>query len=76
MMGHRRLSIIDLSEKASQPFVDKKSGDRLVFNGEIYNYIEVKRDLEKRGYEFETQSDTEVLLYALREWGFAALEEF
>ena len=60
-LGHRRLSIIDLSDSAGQPmhYLDRYS---IVFNGEIYNYIEIKKDLQKRGYAFKTNSDTEVLM--------------
>lgn len=61
MFGHRRLSIIDLSDNGKQPMI---FADRYVitFNGEIYNYLELKKDLEKKGVSFKTQSDTEVLL--------------
>lgn len=60
-LGHRRLSIIDLSMEANQPmhYLEKYS---LVFNGEIYNYIELKQELIHKGYQFTTQSDTEVLM--------------
>ena len=57
---HTRLSIIDLNKSASQPFSDEKGS--IIFNGMIYNYIELKNDLEKKGQKFQTQSDTEVLL--------------
>jgi asparagine synthase (glutamine-hydrolysing) len=70
-LGHRRLSIIDLSDAANQPFV--KDGLALVFNGEIYNYRQLRSELEQRGARFRTQSDTEVLLEAWRHWGAAAL---
>ncbi|MBK6820443.1 MAG: hypothetical protein IPG85_12985 [Bacteroidetes bacterium] len=60
-LGHRRLSIIDLSHEADQPmhYLNRYS---IVFNGEIYNYIEIKETLLKQGYTFKTQSDTEVLM--------------
>jgi asparagine synthase (glutamine-hydrolysing) len=60
-LGHRRLSIIDLSEEASQPM---HYGNRytIIFNGEIYNYIELKNTLLEKGYEFKTSSDTEVIM--------------
>lgn len=60
-MGHRRLSIIDVSEKGHQPFL-YKSKYALVFNGEIYNYIELRAKLENKGYQFQTDTDTEVLI--------------
>ncbi|MBL1280568.1 MAG: asparagine synthase (glutamine-hydrolyzing) [Fluviicola sp.] len=70
-LGHRRLSIIDLSDKANQPF-HYKDRYSIVFNGEIYNYIELRDDLISKGYSFETESDTEVLiaLYDLKKEGF------
>ncbi|PID96380.1 MAG: asparagine synthase (glutamine-hydrolyzing) [Actinomycetales bacterium] len=71
VLGHRRLSIIDLSTSADQPFV--KDGYALVFNGEIYNYEELRARLVDMGVTFLTHSDTEVLLEAWRAWGPAAL---
>jgi asparagine synthase (glutamine-hydrolysing) len=68
LLGHRRLAIIDLSSRADQPLVDPETGAAIVFNGEIYNYRELRRELESRGCHFRTTSDTEVLLYAWREW--------
>lgn len=67
-LGHNRLSIIDLSENASQPMWDEKEECVVVFNGEIYNFQELRRDLEKN-YSFRSQSDTEVLLHAYKEHG-------
>lgn len=69
--GHRRLSIIDLSERASQPM--KSSDGKLIisFNGEIYNYKELRKELEKKGRQFVTDSDTEVLLHLYSEKGEA-----
>src|SRR4051812_20921512 len=73
-LGHRRLSIIDLSEGGSQP---KSFGAlHLTFNGEIYNYAEIKKELEQKGHEFESHSDSEVILHAYTEWGSAALQRF
>ncbi|MFL1455730.1 asparagine synthase (glutamine-hydrolyzing) [Marinobacter sp. GN3S48] len=72
-LGHTRLSIIDLSEQASQPFESSCHRYSLVFNGEIYNYKELKNELQELGYTFRTESDTEVLLYALVHWGVSAL---
>lgn len=68
MMGHRRLSILDVSEKGRQPMTNHE-GTVVVFNGEIYNYKALRADLEKRGYRFESQSDTEVLVHGFAEWG-------
>jgi len=65
--GHRRLSIIDLSEKGRQPFKDRSGRFLIVFNGEIYNYLEIKKELENF-YDFKTESDTEVLLAAFIKW--------
>jgi asparagine synthase (glutamine-hydrolysing) len=70
-LGHRRLSIIDLSAAANQPFV--KDGLALVYCGELYNYRELKAELQAAGVGFRTSSDTEVLLEAWRRWGPASL---
>jgi len=70
-LGHRRLAIIDVSDAANQPF--EKHGLVLVYNGEIYNHVELRRELEHCGAVFATRSDTEVLLEAWRQWGPAAL---
>ncbi len=67
--GHRRLSIIDLSVKSNQPMVDPELGLAIVFNGAIYNYRELRRALQARGYRFFSDGDTEVILKAYREWG-------
>lgn len=73
-LGHTRLSIIDLTSAADQPFV--KGGLRLVYNGELYNYRELRRRLEALGARFATNSDTEVVLEAWRAWGVEALTRF
>jgi asparagine synthase (glutamine-hydrolysing) len=73
-LGHRRLSIIDLSTSANQPLV--KGGLTLVYNGELYNYRELRGELGKKGASFFTSSDTEVVLEAWRHWGPAALRRF
>lgn len=70
--GHRRLSIIDLSEEANQPFVDASGRYAIVFNGEIYNYAEVKPLIA--GYPFRTHGDTEVILAGYIKWGAACLK--
>ena len=74
LLGHRRLSILDLSSAGQQPMVDAATGATLVFNGEIYNHIELRIELEKLGHLFVGNSDTEVLLHALVEWGEDALQ--
>ena len=68
-LGHQRLSILDLSINASQPMSNKDGTSILIFNGEIYNFIELREELTALGKSFETDSDTEVLLSALEEWG-------
>ncbi len=69
MFGHRRLAIIDLSYKSSQPMVDIESGLALVFNGTIYNHPELREQLKARGHHFFSNGDTEVILKAYAEWG-------
>jgi asparagine synthase (glutamine-hydrolysing) len=68
-LGHRRLSIIDLSERSNQPLVDEQLGLVLVFNGTIYNYPQLREQLTARGYRFFTGGDSEVILKAYAEWG-------
>ena len=75
LLGHRRLSILDLSTAASQPMVDLSSGDALLLNGEIYNYVELRSKLERRGHSFHSTGDTEVMLRALCINGIAAIPE-
>jgi asparagine synthase (glutamine-hydrolysing) len=72
-LGHRRLSIIDLSVNGHQPMVASGSGAVIVFNGEIYNYLELRQELAARGAAFRTNSDTEVLLQCYLQWGQACL---
>jgi len=67
-LAHRRLSIIDLSPNGHQPMSDAEGGLTIVFNGEIYNFTELRRELESRGANFRSRSDTEVILAAYREW--------
>lgn len=67
-LGHRRLSIIDL-ENGTQPMLNKNKSLVVIFNGEIYNYVELKEELKLQGHEFRTNSDTEVLLHGYEEWG-------
>ncbi len=73
-LAHRRLSIIDLRDTANQPLADSEKNTQIIFNGEIYNYLEIRKDLESRGARFRTESDTEVLLEAYKLWGPTCLE--
>ena len=75
-LGHRRLAIIDLSPAGHQPMLDENGAAVLVYNGEIYNFRELRSELERFGRRFRSQSDSEVLLQAYREWGPACLERF
>lgn len=75
-LGHRRLSIIDLSEHAHQPMVDAELGLVIVFNGTIYNYRELRAELIGKGYHFFSTGDTEVILKAYAEWGEACVQRF
>jgi len=72
-LGHRRLAIIDLSPGGHQPMLDASGEICIVFNGEIYNFAELRRELVSNGHEFRSQSDTEVVLAAYREWGVDCL---
>ena len=73
-LGHRRLAIIDLSADGAQPMV--RGHATISFNGEIYNYVELRKELEQLGQTFTTESDTEVLLAAYLQWGPRAVERF
>ncbi len=72
-LASRRLAILDLSSAGHQPMVDEEADLAVVFNGEIYNFLELRRELEQRGHTFRSHSDTEVLLRAYREWGRGCL---
>ena len=74
-LGHRRLSIIDL-HTGDQPMFSDDRKKILVFNGEIYNYIELREELIKKGYKFRTDSDTEVVIKAYEEWGYECQNKF
>jgi asparagine synthase (glutamine-hydrolysing) len=73
-LGHRRLAIIDLTEKANQPMIDEALGLVLVFNGAIYNYKSLRSDLINEGYTFYSEGDSEVILKAYHKWGDACPE--
>jgi len=73
-LGHRRLAIIDLSEKSAQPMIDAATGTALVFNGTIYNYPELRAELIGLGHTFHSDGDTEVILRAYLQWGEACVE--
>ncbi|MGH3613947.1 MAG: N-acetylglutaminylglutamine amidotransferase, partial [Pseudonocardia sp.] len=75
-LGHRRLKIIDLSERGAQPMVDPELGLAAVFNGCIYNYRELRAELETHGYRFFSESDTEVLFKSFHRWGAACVDHF
>ncbi len=74
--AHRRLSIIDLSESGHQPMCDTQGDYWITFNGEIYNYIELREELKQKGHAFVTQTDTEVVIESYKEWGFECLQKF
>ena len=67
--GHRRLAIIDLSDNANQPFISSDGLFTLIYNGEVYNFKEIKKELSAKGYIFTSETDSEVVLYAWKEWG-------
>lgn len=73
---HRRLAIIDLSKEASQPMSDESNDCWITYNGEIYNYVELRAELQDKGHIFRSQSDTEVILHAYLEWGLNCLQRF
>ena len=75
-LGHRRLSILDLTVAGHQPMVSEDESVILVLNGEIYNFIEIKDELKVKGYHFKSDTDTEVVLMAYQEWGLKMLNKF
>lgn len=75
-LGHRRLAIIDLTEAGHQPMSNETGDIQVVFNGEIYNFMEVRAELEKIGYQFRSHCDTEVIVYGWDAWGPACVERF
>jgi len=75
-LGHRRLKIIDTTEAAQQPMVDAHSGLAIVYNGAIYNYPDLRKDLEAHGHRFFSHGDTEVIVKAYKQWGPKCVERF
>jgi asparagine synthase (glutamine-hydrolysing) len=75
-LGHLRLAIIDLSDAGLQPMADESGRLHLLHNGEIYNYLELRAELESKGHRFRSATDTEVMLAAYREWGERCVERF
>src|SRR4051812_32255703 len=68
-LGHRRLSIVDLSESGRQPLTNEDGSIWITFNGEIYNHTELRRELEARGHRFRSRTDTEAIVHGYEEWG-------
>src|SRR5438477_12546151 len=68
-LGHRRLDIIDLSEKGKQPLSNEDKTIWIVFNGEIYNFQELREDLQHLDHKFDSHTDTEVIVHAYEQWG-------
>lgn len=75
-VGHRRLKILDLSEHAQQPMLDNELGLGIVFNGCIYNFREIRAELQAQGYRFFSEGDTEVILKAYAAWGIQCVDKF
>jgi len=74
-LGHRRLSIIDLSQNGKQPMCNEDETIHITFNGEIYNFLELRRILENKGHRFHSNTDTEVLVHGYEEWGESIVEK-
>ena len=75
-LGHRRLSIIDLSDSGHQPMHNNNKNIWITYNGEVYNFTEIKKELENLGYKFKGNSDTEVILKSYEKWGLNAVHKF
>src|SRR5690242_4712984 len=76
VLAHRRLAIIDTTDAALQPMAWKDGSYWITYNGEVYNYLELRNTLQSMGHKFATQSDTEVILAAYEEWGEDCLSHF
>src|SRR5918995_2438419 len=74
--AHRRLTIIDLSERSDQPLIDASGDYAISYNGEVYNYLELREELIRLGHSFRSEGDTEVVLEAYKEWGARCVERF
>lgn len=74
-LGHNRLSIIDLSAAGHQPMLSQDNNLAITYNGEIYNFLEIKKELEAKGYTFKSKTDTEVILFGFQEWGVKVFEK-
>jgi asparagine synthase (glutamine-hydrolysing) len=74
--AHRRLTIIDLSERSDQPLVDASGDHAIAYNGEVYNYLELREELRRLGHSFRSEGDTEVVLEAYKEWGGECVQRF
>src|SRR3954466_1964520 len=75
-LGHRRLSILDLAPASQQPMADNELGLAVVFNGCIYNFRELRAELQANGFRFFSQGDTEVILKAYHAWGTTCVDKF
>ena len=75
-LGHNRLSVQDLSSKGRQPFISDCGNFVIVFNGEVYNFKDIRKELINLGYKFVSNTDTEVVLYSYKEWGIKCLQKF
>jgi len=75
-MGHRRLSILDTSRAGHQPMSDLSKNIWIAYNGEVYNFKELRVELEALGHRFKSNTDTEVIIYAYIEWGIACVDKF
>lgn len=75
-MGHRRLAILDTTSSGHQPMSDLSKNIWIVYNGEIYNFQQLRKELEKHGHKFQSRTDTEVIIYAYIEWGIDCIQRF